>query len=130
MSRRPYRQKPSRSGWWLRQARYTRYMMREVSSLFIGTYSLILIVGLFRLSQGPAAYEAFLSDIGGMFGILFAVITLLFALYHTYTWFVVTPKAMPIVIAGRRLPGTIIIAGHWAGFVIASAIVWWLAGSS
>jgi fumarate reductase subunit C len=126
MSRRPFQQAPSRTGWWLRQARYTRYMMREVSSLFIGTYSLVLIVGLFRLAQGQVEYDAFLVNAKGTFGILFAVVTLLFSIYHTYTWFVVTPKAMPIVIAGKRLPGVAIIAGHWAGFFIASAIVWWL----
>jgi len=101
-------------------------MMREVSSLFIGTYSLVLIAGLFRLSQGRVSYDAFLTNAKGTFGILFAVVTLLFSIYHTYTWFVVTPKAMPIVIAGKRLPGVAIIASHWAGFFIASAIVWWL----
>jgi len=130
MTRRPYLQKPQRFGWWFRQARYTRYMLREVSSLFIGAYTLVLIVGLYRLSQSQVAYESFLANAMGTFGMLFAIVALCFAIYHTYTWFVVTPKAMPIAIAGKRLPGAAIIAGHWAGFFIASALVWWLAGGN
>jgi fumarate reductase subunit C len=126
MSRRPYIRPVSRAGWWLSQPRYFRYMLRELSSLFIGGYMLILTVGLLRLSQGPAAYEAFLHNWLGPAGVSYAVFTLIFALYHTYTWFQVTPKAMPIVLAGKRVPGFIIVAAHWAGFALVSTVLWLL----
>ena len=61
MSRRPYIREPSKTGWWLQQPRYIRYMMREITCLFIGIYVLVLIVGLFQLSRGQAAYEEFLA---------------------------------------------------------------------
>jgi len=128
MSRRPYKAEPSKSGWWLEQPRYIRYMMREMSAAFIGVYALVLIAGLFRLSEGEAAYTEFLDAAKGPAGLIFAVIAMLFALYHTYTWFEVTPKAMPLVFAGKRLPGAIIVAAHWAGFVVVSAALWLLAG--
>jgi fumarate reductase subunit C len=56
----------------------------------------------------------------------FAVLAMLFALYHTYTWFQVTPKAMPLLFAGKRVPGAVIELGHWAAFIVASAIFWFL----
>lgn len=129
MSRRPYIREPSKTGWWLEQPRYIRYMAREMSALFIGIYGLILIVGLFRLSQGEVAYEAFLATVEGPAGLIFAVVAFVFAVYHTYTWFQVTPKAMPLMMGGKRLPGAIIIAAHWFGFVIVSAALWLLVGS-
>lgn len=124
MSRRPYKQPVSRTGWWLAQPRYIRYMMREISSLFIGGYALVMIVGLYRMSQGPHEYAAFYEALMGPAGVTYAVVTLLFAAYHTYTWFLVTPKAMPLVLAGKRVPGLVIIGAHWLGFLVASAALW------
>jgi len=129
MSRRPYIRELSKTGWWLKQPRYIRYMAREMSALFIGIYVLVLIAGLFRLSQGEAAYEAFRASAEGTGGLIFAVITLAFAIYHTYTWFQVTPKAMPLMLGGKRIPGALIVAAHWLGFIIVSAAVWLLIGS-
>jgi fumarate reductase subunit C len=129
MSRRPYIRVPSKTGWWLQQPRYIRYMMREISSLFIGIYVLVLAVALFQLSKGQAAYDAFLATAEGPAGMVFAVLAILFAIYHTYTWFQVTPKAMPLMLGGKRVPGVFIIAAHWFGFVVVSVALWLLAGS-
>ena len=128
MSRRPYIRQQSRTGWWLRQPRYVRYMMREISALFIGAYALLLIVALFQLSQGEAAYETFLTVAEGPVGLIFAVITMFFAIYHTYTWFQVTPRALPLMFAGKRVAGAIIIAAHWITFAVASVAVCLLVG--
>lgn len=129
MSRRPYIREISKSRWWLKQPRYIRYMLREMTAAFIGVYVLLLIVGLLRLSQGEAAYMAFLDSTKGSAGIAFAVITLFFAVYHTYTWFQVTPKAMPLTFAGKRVPGTYIVAAHWFGFVVLSLVLWFTVGA-
>jgi len=128
MSRRPYIRELSRTGWWLKQPRYVRYMAREMTALFIGLYVLILMAGLFALSKGEAAYAEFLESADGLVGLTFAVITMIFAIYHTFTWFQVTPKAMPLVIGGKRVPGAIIVGAHWAGFAVVSVALWLLAG--
>ena len=129
MSRRPYIRELSRTTWWLAQPRYIRYMLREITALFIGIYVLVLIVGLLQLSAGRVAYEEFLASTAGPAGRTFAGLAILFAIYHTYTWFQVTPKAMPLTLAGKRVPGAFIIAAHWFGFFLASAAMWLLAGS-
>jgi len=128
MPRRPYKPDLSRSAWWLRQPRYIRYMMREMSAAFIGIYVLLLITGLYALSRGWDAYESFLATVEGPVGLAFAVVAILFATYHTYTWFQVTPRAMPLVFRGKRVPGAVIIAAHWLGFVIVSAALWLVVG--
>jgi len=129
MSRRPYIREISTTRWWLKQPRYVRYMAREMSALFVGIYALILMAGLFALSRGEAAYETFLETAEGLVGLVFAVTAMAFAVYHTFTWFQVTPKAMPLMIAGKRIPGTLIVAAHWLGFVAVSATLWLVAGS-
>ena len=54
MSRRPYVRKVERS-WWLQHPRYVAYMIRELTSLFVGLYCALLAIGLIRLAQGHAA---------------------------------------------------------------------------
>jgi len=126
MSRRPYKPGISKSGWWLKRPRYIRYMMREMSAAFIGIYVLLLITGLYRLSQGEDAYDAFLAAAEGPVGLIFASIAIVFAIYHTYTWFQVTPRAMPLMYGARRVPGGLIVAAHWFGFFVVSGALWLL----
>ena len=128
MSPKPYNRTVARYSWWLAQGRYVRYMAREITSLFIGAYSAVLVVGLARLAEGRAAWDAYLEALQSPLGVAFHIVALLFALYHTATWFNVTPKAMPLEVAGRRLPGVAIVGAHYAGWVVVSAALLMLAG--
>lgn len=128
MSRRPYIRPVQRSTWWLKQPRYIRYMAREVSSAFLCAYSLVIVVGLIRLAQGEAAYDAYLQALWGNGGQILTLFTLVFAAYHTYSWFQVTPKAMPLRRAGKPVAGSIIVGAHWFGFLVASALIIYLVG--
>ena len=128
MSRRPYRRAVSTTSWWLAQPRYIRYMAREVSCVFIGAYTAAVVVGLVRLSEGAAAWGAFLEAVGAPASVAFHLLALAFALYHTITWFNVTPKAMPVQIGEARLPGGVIIGAHYTGWALVSALVLFLAG--
>ncbi len=126
MSRRPYIRAVSTSGWWLDQPRYVRYMAREVSCILIGAYTAVIVVGLVRLSEGAAAWNRFLESLQSPVSIYFHLLALAFALYHTTTWFNVTPKAMPMQIGQTQLPGIIIIGAHYAGWVVVSALALYL----
>jgi fumarate reductase subunit C len=101
-------------------------MLREMSAAFIGVYVLVLIMGLYCLSRGEQSYESFVAAGQGPAAMIFAVVAFAFAFYHTYTWFQVTPKAMPLSFAGKRVPGAFIIAAHWFGFIVASVGLWLL----
>jgi len=128
MSRRPYRRPVSAFSWWLAQPRYVRYMARETSSVFIGAYTGVLVVGLVRLSQGAEAWNSFVAALQTPASVAFHLLALAFALYHTTTWFNVTPKAMPMQIGETRLPGNVIIGAHYAGWAVVSALILFLAG--
>ncbi len=117
-----------RYSWWLANSRYRRYMAREITSLFIGAYTSLLVVGLARLTEGRAAYETYLGVLQGPVSVVFHLLALLFALYHTTTWFNVTPRAMPLELGGRRVPGVIIIGAHYTGWVIVSVALLVMAG--
>jgi fumarate reductase subunit C len=126
MSRKPYMRKLPK-WWWLRQRSYTIYMIRELTCIFIGAYTTVIVVGLMRLSQGRSEYDAFLNSLHSPFWITFHLVAILFALFHTVTWFGVAPKAMPLQIGERKVPDAAIIMAHYAGWIVVSAAVLFLA---
>jgi fumarate reductase subunit C len=129
MNRRPYVPEMPRVRWFFQHPRYLRYMARELTCVFIGAYTLLLVVGLKRLSEGQAAYEAFLESLKSPASIVFHVIALVFAVYHSATWFNLTPKALPVQLGERFLPASVIAGAHYAGWALISLIVLVLAGA-
>ena len=124
----PYVREVSRYGWFFRSPRYLRYMAREVTCVFIGLHALILIMALMRLSQGREAWEVFLANLTRPAGVALQLLILVFAVYHSTSWFNVTPKAMPVQIGENFLPGVVIVGAHYAGWLVASVALLFLAG--
>jgi fumarate reductase subunit C len=128
MSRRPF-ERPITSEWILRHPRYLRYMVREFSCLFIGGWTLLMVRGLKSLSEGPAAWAAFLELLQTPASIVFLLLTLAFAAYHSVTWFNLTPKALPLQIGEDFARDWVISGAHFAAWALVSAGLLYLAGA-
>ena len=118
-----YQRSYPRYTWWLRKTNYFEYMLREVSSLFIAITALTLIWGIYHFSQGPDAYVLWLSNLRDNL-LPGAVLCFVFAVYHSITWFWVTPKAMPLMLGGKRLAGSVIIGAHIIAWLVVSLGFW------
>jgi fumarate reductase subunit D len=59
--RRPYVR--SMDGWWRKNPFFVEYMIHEGTALFVAAYAGILLTGLVRLSQGEAAWNAWLASL-------------------------------------------------------------------
>ena len=128
MTRRPYA-RPITSEWIFRHPRYVRYMVREFSCLFIGGWTLLMVWGLRALSEGPAAWDAFLVLLRTPASIVFHLLTLAFAAYHSVTWFNLTPKALPVQLGEEFVPDWVISGAHFAAWAGVSVVVLYLAGA-
>ena len=128
MSRKPYVRTVSKTGWYLKQPRYMRYMSREVTCIFIGAFALLMVCAVERLSQGQAAFESFLAAITGPWSFLGLAVILAFAVHNATNWFNVTPKAMPVQIGEEFLDGKYIVGAHYAIWIVASLVVLFFAG--
>ena len=127
MSRRPYVRKAERS-WWLHHPRYVAYMVRELTSLFVGLYCALLVVGLIRLAQGQAAWDGFVAAFSSPLGVSLQLVCLAFAIYHSVTWFALTPKAMPLMIKDEPVPDMAIVGAHYVAWAVVSVVVLIAAG--
>ncbi len=129
MNNGPYIRKISNS-WWLQEGQLIRYMIRELTSLLIGLFAFVLIIGCMRLAQGAGDFAAFLHALWSPAGLTMSSIVFAFALFHSASWFNLTPKAMPIWIGAKRVPGWVIIAAHYAGWGVVSAVIFFLAAGA
>ena len=112
------------AGWWRRNPFYVWYMIREASCVFITIYALILLVGLWRLSQGQAAFDAWRMALTTPVSIVFHLVALILVIYHSWTWFKIMPKTMPFVrIAGKRVADNTIITSGVIVTLIASLVL-------
>ena len=128
VGRRPYIRQVSRTRWFFRHPRYMRYMAREVTCIFIGAYTILLIIGLAALANGRDAYVSFAQGLQTPVSVVLQAVALVFALYHSFTWFNLAPKALPIQLGERFLPNAVITAAHYLGWIALSALVLTLAG--
>jgi fumarate reductase subunit C len=123
--RKPYWREISPT-WYLSNWPYRWFMVREMTSVFIGAYLVFLVVWLFRLAAGAQSFEQMLVAMRSPLSIVFHAIVLAAALYHSITWFNLTPKVMPVHIGEERLPAPLVAIGMgylpWA--VLSALVVW------
>jgi fumarate reductase subunit C len=128
VSRKPYVRETTYR-WIFRHPRYVRYMTREFSCLFIGSWTLLMVWGLKQLAEGPEAWASFLECLRSPASIAFHLVALAFATYHSVTWFNLTPKALPLQIGEEFVPEAAIAGAHFAAWAVLSLAVLFLAGA-
>ncbi len=130
MSRQPYIRPLPKTSWYLNNARYRRYMLREVTCLLVGFYSFLAIWALAALASGSAErWNAFLQTQQNTGMIVFHAVALIYYLiYMTFDWFKLAPKAMAIQLGENKLSDRMIILGHYATWFAVTLFVFWLVG--
>ena len=113
--------------WWLGRPGYIRFMIREVTSVFIAIFLVVLLVQVHQVAQGPDAYAAMLGRLASPGWIVFNAVALLFALYHTVTWFKLTGVVQVVRVGDRLVPPALVVAGTFVAWgVVSLCILYWL----
>ena len=115
--------RPVSNTWWLKQKSYFLFMIRELTSVFVAGYCIFLLVLVYKLTQGADAYGNFMAALKSPISVALHLITLIFVLYHTITWFNLTPKILVLYRGEDRIPQGLVAATFYAGWVVVSIIV-------
>jgi succinate dehydrogenase subunit C len=121
---RVYRQELPAS-WWLTNRHYFLYVVRELTALFIALFLLFTLYGIIQLERGPEAYAAYLRLLRSPGVVLFDVVALLLAIYHTVTWFTLTPRLQKLLPGSRELPAGAVLAACFLVWALLSALIGW-----
>ena len=120
--RKPYYQRPS-STWWLKRWPYRFFMLREISSVFIAGYGVLLVVLAMQVYRGPSHLVHYVNFLDSPVMLVVHAIVLAFALLHTITFFNLTPKAVVVRIGERKLSTLMLVAPIYTAWLVVSALV-------
>lgn len=109
--------------WWLQNRSYTGFALRELTSVFVAFFALVYLWQLRALVRGPEAYAHVLARLGTPLFLVVDAVAFLFVLFHAITWFNLTPKAMVVRLAGKRVPDWVVVGLNYAAWLVLSGAV-------
>ena len=121
----PYH-RPKTNMWWIKRKPYILFMIREITSIFVAGYCIFLLILIFKLGQGPSVYGNFIANLQSPLSIGLHLISLSFVLYHTITWFNLTPKILVLYRGEDRVSQSLVASVFYIGWLIVSVIIIWL----
>jgi fumarate reductase subunit C len=130
----PYRPAPYQRRmpifWWLGKGAYTKFIVRELTSLGVAYTALLLLALAWSLGRGAESYQALLNWLARPWVLALNILAFLALLFHTVTWLNLAPKALVLKVGGRRLSDRAVIAAHYLAWIAASALVVWGLGGA
>ena len=112
--------------WWLQRKSSFTFILRELSSLFVAWFVVFLLLLVRAASGGDAVYQEFLRWTASPGILALNVVSLFFLVFHAVTWFNLAPRAMVVHVGAKRVPGAVIAASNYAGWVVVSAVIVWV----
>ncbi|HXO50974.1 MAG TPA: fumarate reductase subunit C [Mycobacterium sp.] len=122
---RAYRQPVSRY-WWAERRSYLLFALREISCVFVAWFVVYLLLLVHAISAGRDSYARFLDWSANPLVVSANVVAFIFLLLHAVTWLNLAPRAMAIHIRGQIVPARAVLAGHYAAWLVVSAVVAWV----
>jgi fumarate reductase subunit C len=107
------------AGWWTRRRNYFLYVVREFTSLPLALWLLWFLVEVQRAQRGPSGYYPHSST--GF--VVFSVIVLLFALYHSFTFLSLAGSILHFKVLDRPVPARLVVVAQFGLWAVASAVI-------
>ena len=116
--------------WFLKRPGYIRFMLRELTAVFIGGYLIFVLILLSRLGAGQEGFVQLLGALRSGLAMALHMVVLIAALTHTITWFNLTPKAMPLFLGEKRVASPLVSLGmgYVPWIVVTVVIIWGVLG--
>ena len=109
--------------WWLKKSSYLLFMLRELSSVFIALFLVVYLIALYQLTRGPEAYVAFSQKLSSPGWLIFHVVALVFAIYHSITWFQSTAVVLPLRLGERKIPPGLVTTLNIGAWIALSLVI-------
>ena len=109
--------------WWLQSGSYTAFVLRELTSVFVALFAVVTLWQVRAVGHGPEAYARFLARLSSPLFLTFHAVALFFVLFHSITWFNLAPKAMVVVLKGKKMPDALVAGANYVAFVLLSVAV-------
>ena len=112
--------------WWVGRWSYLKFILRELSSVFVAWFVILTLLQISALKRGPVDYMQFQKWLRNPILVALNILSLFFVIFHAITWFNLAPKAMAIRLGGKRVPGVLIAMPNYVAWLVISAAIGWL----
>ena len=112
--------------WWVHKWIHMQFILRELTSLFVAFYAIMLLLYVNAIAGGEAEYGAFLEWLESSLSIALHVVAFVMVLFHSITWFRLAPAAMVLRVRGWRIPPWCIMGANFMAWGIVSALLIWI----
>ena len=109
--------RPISSNWWMAKTNYILFMCREATAVFVWLYLVFYLCQLSQLGKDAGTYTTFMANRASFPWILFHIVALVAAIYHSITWFNLTPKVIVVRQGEEKVPDGLIVGPHYAGWI-------------
>lgn len=114
--------RPMPKKWWSTRPGWSSFMIREWTSLPIAIYCGVLIA--MAASSGSAeSFHGFYEWLKTPLSMVIHAVALIFAMWHTVTWFAAAPKALRVFKGEDQVPAELVAGGHFFAWLVVSAVV-------
>ena len=125
-----YQPKPYRARtpifWWVHKWVHARFILRELTSVFVVSYALVILFQIRALAHGPEAYSTLLTWFKTPLSIVLHAIAFVFVVFHSITWFNLAPKALVLHLGKKRIPAAMIVALNYITWAVFSIVIGWI----
>jgi fumarate reductase subunit C len=118
--------RPISTYWWLEKPSYLAFILREGSCMFVAWFVLYLLLLMRAVLQGNVSYQQFLAWSATPGVLVLNIVTFAFMVYHAVTFFAAAPQAVVVHLGRTRVPGFLVLAAHYAAWIVTSIVVSWL----
>ena len=119
-------QQPVPWNWFLRRPAYIRFMLRELTAVFVGAYLIFLLVVLRSFGAGEDAFLALLEVLRSPLSVVLHAVVLVGSVWHSITWFNLTPMAVPVFLGEKRVAGPLVAAAlGYVPWALVTAVMLW-----
>lgn len=112
--------------WWIRKWVYIKFISRELTSIAVASFAIVLLIQIKALIQGPQAYSELTKLLNTPLSVILHSITLIILIFHSITWFSLAPKALVVRLGKWRIPDRVIIGSNLFAWILISLVIGWL----
>ena len=122
----PRYQTPMGPLWFLRRAGFRRFMAREMTAFALAAFLVYLLYWLRAIGDGYTAFVQMVELTRNPVVVTVLGLIVGAALYHSITWFNLTPKIMPMYVAEEKVPDAwaAIIMGYLPCSAVTAVVLW------
>ncbi len=118
--------RPIPMNWWMKRSSYAKFIVRELTGLFLAAYALFL-VSLIALARDAGKYHMYIHNLDSGLSYALHMVLLFFALYHSVTFFELTPRVLRIHRGEEKVPERAISGAHYLAWLVVTLVLFFLA---